>query len=147
MSSSNGAVKVSFASPGDNYSNQDSEVTAVNRTQQPPSSNHNHGIRITLTSENQSVHYSQLPLLKINLRLAPDSCEVLSSSNLGLSNADLDTNSSISDLPQELSDIFGMDDLGADLDPIDFHGFQLLMNPDNTVTDAATEDHFRLDRL
>lgn len=47
------------------------------------------------------------------------------------------------------SDLFVTDDLKAGLDPIDFDGFQMLTDPDNQdiVTDSATEDSFRLDRL
>lgn len=33
------------------------------------------------------------------------------------------------------------------LDPLDVEGFQMLSGQDSELTDAATEDQFRLDRL
>ena len=45
------------------------------------------------------------------------------------------------------SDLFPSDEVLKDgLDPLDFDGLQMLTDP-NLVTDSATEDTFRLDRL
>lgn len=50
-------------------------------------------------------------------------------------------------VPSLESDLFPTDDcLREGLDPIDFEGLQMLTDSD-LITDPATEDHFRLDRL
>ena len=46
------------------------------------------------------------------------------------------------------SDFFPSDEaLKMGLDPLDLDGLQMLTDPTNIVTDSATEDSFRLDRL
>lgn len=46
------------------------------------------------------------------------------------------------------TDFFGADEaLKMGLDPLDLDGLQMLTDPSSLVTDPATEDSFRLNRL
>ncbi|CAG0915782.1 unnamed protein product [Notodromas monacha] len=127
VTNTNGSVEVSIADGFSPFLRHNIDVTNNAQHHQPSS---NHGIVITLTAPSDSLE---------PLNVSP----TIPSHVTGLEDE--------ADLPQDLSDIFGLDygsedAICADLVPLDVDGLQLLMNPENNLTDAATEDHFRWDR-